>query len=141
MPLEFGHCSGFNNKLNALEYHRSSELNIAATDLILMLGKQQDIDYDNLTYDTKNVEIFLVPKGTTILLYATALHYAPCGVDGKEFRCGVVLPAGTNLPLKAKVAGVGEAKLLFANNKWLIAHKDGGVEGAYIGLEGENITL
>ena len=44
MPIEFGHCSGFNNTLNAVEYHRSSEIDIAATDLILMLGKQQDID-------------------------------------------------------------------------------------------------
>ena len=45
MPVEFGHCSGFNTVLNALEYHRSSEIDIAATDLLLMVGRQQDIDY------------------------------------------------------------------------------------------------
>ena len=49
MPVEFGHCSGWNNKLNALEYHRSSEIDIAATDLILMVGLQQDIDLNDYT--------------------------------------------------------------------------------------------
>ena len=144
MPVEFGFCSGYNNKLNALEYHRSSEIDIAATDLILMLGRQQDIDYTNNTYDTKNVECFFVPAGTAVELYATTLHYAPCGIDGAKFRCGVVLPKGTNLPLVVKPQKLeGENTLLFAVNKWLIGHQDSGVDkdGGFIGLVGENITL
>ena len=64
----FGFCSGYNNKLNAVEYHRSSEIDIAATDLILMLGRQQDIDYTNNTYETKNIECFFVPAGTAVEL-------------------------------------------------------------------------
>ena len=71
LPIEFGHCSGYNNKLNALEYHRSSEIDIAATDLILLVGRQQDIDLSSYTYDTALVEAFFVPAGTAVELYAT----------------------------------------------------------------------
>lgn len=144
LPIEFGYCSGRNEKLNAVEYHRSSEVDIAATDLILMLGRQQDIDYINNTYDTSKVELFFVPKGTAVELYATTLHYAPCRKDMAEFRCGVVLPKGTNLPLKAVPADKnGENQLLFAANKWLIGHAESGVDknGGHIGLIGENISL
>ena len=144
MEVEFGFCSGYNNKLNAVEYHRSSEIDIAATDLVLMLGRQQDIDYSNNTYETKNIELFFVPKGTAVELYATTLHYAPCRENNEEFRCGVVLPKGTNLPLKVKpVENKGENQLLFAANKWLIGHAESGVakDGGFIGLVGENTTL
>ena len=83
------------------------------------------------------------PAGTAVELYATTLHYAPCGVDDREFRCGVVLPRLTNESLVAASSAAGEDRLLFAVNKWLIAHKDSGLEadGAWIGLKGENITL
>lgn len=103
LPIEFGHCSGYNNKLNALEYHRSSEIDIAATDLILLVGRQQDINLSSYTYDTARVEAFFVPAGTAVELYATTLHFAPCSVDGKEFRCGVILPKGTNEALPEAV--------------------------------------
>ena len=141
MPIEFGHCSGFNNKLNALEYHRSSEIDIAATDLILMLGHRRDIDYKNFTYDTDKVEMFFVPAGVAVELYATTLHYAPCGIDGKEFRCGVVLPRGTNENLSAKPDNEGENKLLFAVNKWLISHKESNIENSFVGLVGKNLEI
>lgn len=143
MPIEFGHCSGWNKKLNAVEYHRSSEIDIAATDLILMLGRQQDIDYETNTYETEKIETFFVPAGTAVELYATTLHYAPCSVDDKEFRCGVVLPKGTNEALQKPADDKGENRLLFAVNKWLIAHKESGLEkdGAFIGLKGTNLSL
>ena len=143
LPIEFGHCSGYNNNLNALEYHRSSEIDIAATDLILLVGRQQDIDVSSYTYDTARVEAFFVPAGTAVELYATTLHFAPCSVDGKEFRCGVVLPKGTNEPLPEKGGGHGENALLFAINKWLIAHEESGLQKdkAWIGLVGENIQI
>ncbi len=140
LPIQIGFCNGHNNKLNAVEYHRSSEINVAATDMILLLGWQQDIK-DDFTYDTKQIEAFLVPKGVAVELYATTLHYAPCGVDGKGFRGVVVLPKDTNLPLSASHEK-GEDKLITAKNKWLIGHKEGGLDaGAFIGLVGENITI
>lgn len=77
LPIQIGYCNGNNHKLNALEYHRCSEVNVAATDMILLLGRQQDIAGD-YTYDTSKVEAFLVPAGTAIEVYATSLHYAPC---------------------------------------------------------------
>ena len=143
-PVEFGHCSGYNRKLNALEYHRSSEIDIAATDLYLMLGRQQDMDPKIYTYDTANVEVFFVPAGTAVELYATTLHFAPCSMEtGEEFRCGVVLPKNTNEPLTVPVSETGEERLLFANNKWLVAHEDSGLQkdGAFIGLTGKNLEL
>ena len=81
LPIQIGYCNGHNSKLNALEYHRSSEVNVAVTDIILLLGSEQDIASD-FTYETSKVEAFLVPAGTGIEIYGTTLHYAPCGVDG-----------------------------------------------------------
>lgn len=139
MPVQIGYCNGHNRLLNGLEYHRSSEINVAVTDLILLIGRQQEIEED-YTYDTARVEAFLVPKGTVIEVYATTLHYAPCGVDGAGFQCVVVLPKGTNYPVKAPQISA-EDKLLMATNKWLIAHADARIEGAYNGLKGENISV
>ena len=90
VPIEFGYCNGRNNKLNAVEYHRCSEIDIAATDLILMLGLQQDINYDNNTYETSKIEQFFIPAGTAVELYATTLHFAPSRQNNEEFRCGIV---------------------------------------------------
>ena len=79
LPIQAGYCNGVNYKLNAVEYHRSSEINVAATDAVLILGMQQDIT-DDFTYDTAKMEAFLVPAGTAVEIYATTLHYAPCSV-------------------------------------------------------------
>ena len=159
LPVQTGYCNGHNDKLNALEYHRSSEINAAVTDLILLLGKQQDIA-DDFTYDTSNAEAFFVPEGVMVELYATTLHYAPCGVNGAGFKCIVVLPKGTNYEIAGLTAKAGtieditnmkksgddsceacEDMLLAAANKWLIAHEDAHIAGAYNGLKGVNISL
>lgn len=141
LDWQVGYCNGHNQKLNALEYHRSSEINVAATDLILLIGMEKDITSD-LTYDTALAEAFLVPAGTMIEVYATTLHYAPCGVEGKGFQCVVGLPRGTNTDLEETLETAGEDRLLFAKNKWLIGHPEGGLpETAWIGLQGENITV
>lgn len=140
LPIQIGYCNGHNKKLNALEYHRSSEINIAVTDMILLVGQQQDVQED-YTYDTALVEAFLVPAGTMVEMYATTLHYAPCGVGENGFRCVVVLPKDTNTDLEVPAGENGEYKLLTAKNKWLIAHEDAKIAGAFCGLKGENITL
>ena len=59
LPIQIGYCNGDNHKLNALEYHRSSELDIVQTDLILLLGMQQDIENGDI-YDTSKVEMSCV---------------------------------------------------------------------------------
>ncbi|MFA9422287.1 MAG: DUF4867 family protein, partial [Sedimentibacter sp.] len=142
LPIQIGFCNGNNYLLNAVEYHRSSEINIAVTDLILLIGSQQDIEED-YTYDTSKIEAFLVPAGTIIEVYATTLHYAPCNANEDGFRCVVVLPKDTNLSLESKIKKSGEDALLFARNKWLIGHKDTNLheQGAFIGLKGKNISI
>ena len=140
LPIQVGYCNGHNLKLNALEYHRSSEVDIAASDLILLLGRQQDIQED-YTYDTAKVEGFFVPAKTAVELYATTLHYAPCQASEAGFRCVIVLPEGTNQELDFSVASEGEEKLMTAKNKWLIAHEDAKIGGAFCVLKGENISL
>lgn len=148
LSVEIGYCSGHNKMLNALEYHRSSEANVAVTDIILLLGHQSDITED-FTYDTAQLEAFFVPAGTAVELYATTLHYVPIGTKENDyaFKMGVVLPFGTNFPLgitlgaEAEKEKLPEEKLLFAKNKWLIAHEESGEEGAFIGLTGKNISV
>lgn len=140
MPIQIGYCNGHNQALNAVEYHRDSEINIAVTDFILLLGRQQDIEED-FTYDTDKIQAFFVPEGTVIEVYATTLHYAPCGVAGAGFRCVVVLPRGTNEEPSFPVVKDGEMKLLTATNKWLIAHEEAKIDGAFNGLKGKNITV
>ena len=148
LSVEIGYCSGHNKMLNALEYHRSSEANVAVTDIILLLGHQSDITED-FTYDTAQLEAFFVPAGTAVELYATTLHYVPIGTTENDyaFKMGVVLPFGTNFPLgvtlgaEAEKEKLPEEKLLFAKNKWLIAHEESGEEGAFIGLTGKNISV
>ena len=140
LPIQIGYCNGDNHRLNALEYHRNSEIDIAATDLILLLGRQQDIEADD-TYDTAKVEAFLVPAGTAVELYATTLHYAPCSAQEGGFRCVIILPKGTNEDLPFETAKEGENRLMTAVNKWLIAHEDAGIDGAFCGLKGENLEV
>ena len=143
MPIQIGFCNGHNTRLNAVEYHRDSELNLAVTDLVLLLGRQQDITGD-FTYDTSLVEAFFVPAGTLIEVYATTLHYAPCHIKDNGFRCVVVLPKGTNEALAPREPrpGNGEEKLLFARNKWLVGHEEAGLPAnAWIGLKGKNVEM
>lgn len=140
LPIQIGYCNGHNQKLNALEYHRSSEINVAVTDMILLLGLQQDIKED-YTYDTSLVKAFLVPAGTVIEVYATTLHYAPCGVDNAGFKAVVILPKGTNFERKFDVDKDNDNFLMTHQNKWLIAHEDAKIEGAFNGLKGQNITV
>lgn len=140
LPVQIGYCNGHNKKLNAVEYHRNSEINVAVTDLVLLIGHQQDIELDH-TYDTSKIEAFLVPAGTGIEVYATTLHYAPCHVNEGGFQCVVVLPKGTNTDLTFQTEKTGEDSLMTAKNKWLIAHEDAKIAGAFNGLKGENITI
>lgn len=145
LPIQIGYCNGHNELLNAVEYHRSSEINVAATDAILILGNLWDVE-DDFTYDTSKMEAFLVPAGTAVELYATTLHYAPCGVDNKGFQVAVILPRGTNFELttehaKCPLCG-GEDALITAANKWLIGHEEGGLpKGSFIGLKGKNLNV
>ena len=147
MPIQVGYCNGYNTKLNCLEYHRGSELNIPSNDMVLLLAPLQSVKNGKL--NTSAVEAFYVPKGTVVEVYETTLHYAPCNavkngeVSKEGFRVIIVLPKDTNTE-KPKITEKNlEDKLLWARNKWLIAHADSNEakQGAFVGLTGINIDL
>ena len=142
MPIQMGWCNGHNTKLNCLEYHRDSELNVGVQDFILLLAKREEMADGRL--DTGKVEAFLCPAGTLVEVYATTLHYAPCSAKaGEGFQVAIVLPKGTNLDKPAILAGNQEDQCLWARNKWLLAHKDSSeaAQGAPVRLDGENIDI
>ena len=141
MPVQLGMCWGHNTKLNCLEYHRDSELNIGTGDFILLLAKMEDIVDGKL--DTAKVKAFRAPAGVVVEVYETSLHYAPCQVDDSGFRVAVVLPRGTNTYTPAIRARNGEDRMLWARNKWLLAHPDSAeaAQGAWVGLTGVNIDI
>lgn len=142
MPVQLGMCWGYNTRLNCLEYHRDSEVNVGTEDFILLLAKQDEIEDGKL--DTTEVKAFRVPAGVVVEVYATTLHYAPCHVDAaKGFRVAVVLPRGTNTEKPAIANLTEEDSWLWARNKWLLAHPESSEadQGAYVGLTGENIDI
>lgn len=142
MPVQLGMCWGYNTKLNCLEYHRDSEVNVGTEDFMLLLARQDEI-MDGVL-NTSAVKAFRVPAGVAVEVRATALHYAPCHTDAdKGFRVAVVLPRGTNTEKPAIVAQNEEDRWLLARNKWLLAHPDSpeAAQGAYVGLRGENIDV
>lgn len=142
LDIQIGYCSGSNSQLTCLEYHRTSEIDIAATDMILLLARQPEME--NYRLDTKHVRAFFVPRGTAVELYATTLHYAPCGAAaGKGFRMGCVLPRGTNGEKPAAECRSAEDRLLWGCNKWVIAgvETQEAAEGAFVGIHGEPVAL
>ncbi len=140
MPIQIGYCNGNNVLLNAVEYHRDSEINVAVTDCVMLWGSEADVTED-YTYDTSRVVAFHIPAGTAVECFATTLHYAPCNYNGGKFKVVVVLPKGTNTDLDFKADSTPEDKLLFARNKWLIAHPDAKIDGAFNGLTGKNLNV
>ncbi len=141
MPVQLGYVGGNNRALNCLEYHKTSEFNIALDDVVLVLGIQSEIE--NGKYDTGNCKAFLVPAGTGVELFATPLHYAPMNVAEAPYRVICVLPQGTNYG-KPDFAQVNcEDAMCAGSNKWLMAHPESNEakEGRYAGLTGENITF
>ncbi len=142
MPIQVGYCNGHNTKLNCLEYHRDSEINLGSTDFILLLAKEDEIVNGKL--DTGKVKAFLVKAGQAVEVYGTTLHYAPCSAKaGDGFKVVVVLPKGTNGPAPALNAKNEEDKWMTACNKWLLAHEESAEakDGAYVGLTGVNIDI
>ena len=143
MPIQVGYCNGRNSTYNGFEYHKGSEINIAVTDFMLVLGHTW-LFRDN-TYRTEDAQVFFVEKGTAIEMYQTTLHLSPCRVTDEGFKAVVILPRGTNTPLAEKPeAADGESRLLLQTNKWVIAHplREPLIrQGAFPGLLGENKEL
>jgi len=143
MPVELGYCNGHNTKLNCLEYHRDSEVNMGTEAFILLVAKRHQIGADGLL-DTAEVRAFRVPGGVLVEVYAETLHYAPCSARrGEGFQVLIVLPRGTNTERPSFTPKNREDTLMTARNKWLLAHPDSdeAKNGAAVGLKGVNIDI
>lgn len=139
LPTQIGYCYGHSNRLNALEWHKSSEINVAVTDLVLLLGDVRDMD-DNGEYDSAKVQAFLLKQGESVEIYATTLHFCPIEAHERGFGCVVALPVGTNTDLQDKP----DDPRLFRKNKWIIAHKENEAllaRGVVGGIYGENYCI
>lgn len=139
--MQIGCCWGYNTHLGALEYHRASEHLIAVSDVTLLVAPLQAME--GFTLPAGQVRAFLVPQGTTVELYATTLHFAPCQTADTGFRAIIILPRGTNRPLNGPRPEGGDGPLLWAQDKWLIAHPTHASvsRGAFPGIAGEDIAL
>ena len=138
LPTQVGYCYGHSSRLNATEWHTASELNIAVTDFVLILGHRWDIENSHI--DSSRFKAFYVPKGAAIEVYATTLHFCPCQVSDAGFRCVVGLPMDTNTALETAVAD----KRITARNKWLLAHVENEAkikQGAVAGITGINYEI
>ena len=138
LPTQVGYCYGHNSLLNGWEWHISSEINIAVTDMVLILAKRSD--YRDGKIDAATAKAFFLKEGDIVEVYATSLHFCPCEVASSGFGCVVALPAGTNVPLEENA----KDPLLFRKNKWLLAHVENAgliVRGAVPGIVGPNFEI
>lgn len=139
LPMQAGYCWGYSQTLNALEWHNGNEINIAVTDAVLILATRADVDAQN-RLNSAACKAFFLPKGTAVEVYGSTLHYCPCQVSDQGFGMAVFLSAGTNTPLTRPA----DSPLLWATNKWLIAHEECEAltaKGALPGIFGENFTV
>ena len=135
LPTQIGYCYGHSTMLNATEWHTSSEVNIAVTDLVIIIAHRWDIKDGKI--DSSKFKGFFVPKGTALEVFATTLHYSPCQVSDYGFRWVVALPKNTNTELETSVSD----KKLIAKSKWVLAHVENEEEirkGTYAGIVGIN---
>lgn len=142
LEVQLGYCNGQNTRLNCFEYHKSSEVDLAVTPLVLLLADLRGIRDNHLS--TSAARAYFLPAGTAVELFATTLHFSPCRVSENGFRSVIVLPRGTNTPLAfARPEGAGEERLLWMTNKWLLS-LPGTVQadrGAWVGLDGDNLEV
>lgn len=137
-PAQIGVTHGYNSLMNGLEYHKCSEVNVAATPLCLILGLRQEME--GTEYDSAKVKVFYLEKGDAVEVYSTSLHFCPCQITDQGFSCVTVLPRDTNTLLDKPV----DDRLLFKKNKWLICHDENKEligRGAYPGIHGENYRI
>lgn len=137
LPTITGIVSGKNDVLNGIEYHQCSETIVAVTDYVLVVGLRKDMV--NNQYDSKNCELFYVPKGITVECYSTSLHYTPIAVKKSGFKTICILLKGTGDVLENGPVGILKRK-----NKWFVTHPDNLEKvkaGDLIGLMGDMIKI
>ncbi|HGM5493063.1 TPA: DUF4867 family protein [Serratia fonticola] len=113
MAIQAGYVCGHNRGLAGVEYHQGSEVIVAATDLILLLGKREDMRGGR--FDSRRAVAFSVQRGQIVELYGTTLHHCPCHVDREEgFLAAIILLQGTN----AALSNLEPDGILARQNTW-----------------------
>ena len=136
LPVQAGWCFGNGRKMNGVEWHKSSEVVVACTDCVLLLGSAADIVGDE--YDSSRAVALCLNAGEAAELRSGTLHLAPLAVNN-VFAAAIILPRGTNAPLAGGIDGT-----LRAVNKWLLVHPENGAgiaAGGKVGVTGDNLTL
>ncbi|MHB1336746.1 MAG: DUF4867 family protein [Candidatus Humimicrobiaceae bacterium] len=145
MNIQIGYCNGKNVMLDGLEYHKGTEVCVAATETVLFLGSL--VDMEGITFNSSHVEALYLDAGDAFEMYPTTMHFCPCHTTTHVpgFKTIVLLPEGTNYKIdNLKILPYGEGRLLWARNEWQFVHPDNkiGIEqGNYPGLLGENFKL
>lgn len=141
---QIGYYSGFGSKLNALEYHKCSEMLVEFEPCVLILGHIWDVkDY---TIEAAKLELFYVPADTCVEVYATSLHFAPCMATAAGVRQVVCQTATTNTDLHhpERMTEDGENRMLLQRNKWVLIHPEAAANfgpNAVQGILGKNISV
>jgi hypothetical protein len=145
LDVQVGRCLAKNNKLNALEYHQGSETYISGTDMIMLLGLDNDIKWPEGKYDISRIKAFYAPKGSVIELKGGCMHFVGVNVYSNQgINVIVMLLKNTNTNIELLKPKQGQDMLLSARNTWFIAHPEytQSVEaGQHIGLTGENMVF
>ena len=143
--LQLGAVYGRNLCLNALEYHKCAEVMVAASPMILLAGLVCEIEWPRGIFDLSKIQAFYISAGTALEIHPWCLRCHPVHVFREEgFKCLTVLTMGTNEPMDPLSEQEGEAKLMTARNRWVLAHQDGPEDfGAdvHCGLVGRNIEM
>ena len=138
LPIEIGVVKGRNQSATGTEFHQGSEVNIAVSDCLLVLGDKEKLVSQG-QIDISDMKIFYVPKGTVMEVYSTTLHYTPIEASARGFSLVVVLIEGTNTDIEA-VKGT----MLTKKNKWYVCHASQTQkieQGAVAGLTGALLKI
>lgn len=141
LPVEAGECAGNNTSFSAYEYHQGSEVNLVLTDIIMVLGKREQLA-DGVFNAQEDAKLFYVPAGTVIEMYSTTLHYSPCVVHKSGFKVIVILIKGSNQPLEEHFKSNNDE--IIKKNKFQLVHetrKDKIEQGIKVGLTGDLIDV
>lgn len=142
MDIQAGYCNGRGHMMNALEYHKCSEVNFSSTGLVLLLALPGQLHGGRL--DSSCVAGFYLPPLVAAEIFPLVLHFAPCRTSPGGFNCLVVLERGVNSPVEPPAPSAeGEERLLRMRGKWLTCHPDSpqAALGAFVGISGDNIDL
>ncbi|KRL13750.1 DUF4867 family protein [Schleiferilactobacillus perolens] len=120
LPIEAGECAGHADSLTAVEFHQGSEVNVFATDVVMVIGKRGQMHNGQFNAE-KDAKLFFVPAGSVVEFFSDTLHYSPCEAHQSGFKFIVMLIKGSNQSLPADFHTDND--LIMKTNKFQVVHK------------------